>query len=295
MANSSFAKNKKIHKNNSRCASAPEAISKPKRRVKLEIKFDAKARREFLNGFSSRKQKRRTFGLAMQKVKDRKTKLEQRKELRQAQLEKLEELEEQQKIDMTNLFLDQEEKASSSKIDIKSEPETEQALVNNVVPIEESRADEIDSKEEAGVLQSFFGEKTNTGQQQSDVKVITAAESSSLYGGRQVIVTTTYGLLEDSDDEADRNALARRKKQSGVDLQQRQAGSVKRYIAALKGKQKIGHKRVATKGKHGASNMAGIGGAANLKLAKKTLAKAQAQLKRKGGAPVPGRTGAKKR
>jgi hypothetical protein len=39
---------------------------------------------------------------------------------------------------------------------------------------------------------------------------------------------------------------------------------------------------VARIGKHGASNMVGIGGAANLKVARKTLARAETQLKNKG-------------
>ena len=38
--------------------------------------------REYLTGFSKRKQERRRFGLAMQKVKDRKARLAEREEVR---------------------------------------------------------------------------------------------------------------------------------------------------------------------------------------------------------------------
>ena len=60
---------------------------------KKEITFDPDARKEFLCGFSDRKRQRRAFGLAMQKVKDRQVKLEERKETRSAVLERVEEAE----------------------------------------------------------------------------------------------------------------------------------------------------------------------------------------------------------
>ena len=43
------------------------------------ITFDSDKRHDYLTGFSSRKKERRAFGLAMQKVKDRQSKLEERK------------------------------------------------------------------------------------------------------------------------------------------------------------------------------------------------------------------------
>jgi hypothetical protein len=59
------------------------------RHKKVEITFDPTGRREYLTGFSARKKERRAFGLAMQKVKDREAKLVERKEQREAQLEKM--------------------------------------------------------------------------------------------------------------------------------------------------------------------------------------------------------------
>lgn len=254
---------------------------KKKRRVKLEIKFDSKARLDYLTGFSNRKKKRRTFGLAMQKVKDRKLKLEQRKEIRHAQLEKLEELEQQREMDTDHLFLMKEEdqESFSGKVGFGN---TQNKVEQHV-------------SQDVNVLQP---PPSNSAQQSTEVT--TKMIESSIFGGHKVIVSTSFGLPEDSDEEADKNALASRgKKSKGIDVEQRHAGSVKRYIAALKGKPaknlKAGKKNVARKGKHGASNMVGIGGAANLKLARKTLARAETQMKNKGKIPISKRKGTGRR
>jgi ribosomal RNA-processing protein 17 len=65
---------------------------------KKEITFDEDARKEFLTGFSERKRQRRAFGLAMQKVKDRQAKLEERKEAKDALLERVEEAEQAKEV-----------------------------------------------------------------------------------------------------------------------------------------------------------------------------------------------------
>ncbi|KAG5191126.1 hypothetical protein JKP88DRAFT_266655 [Tribonema minus] len=65
---------------------------KGKKRPITEISFDPEARTEYLQGFHKRKQERRRFGLAMQQIKDRKERLEERKEKRVANQEKLDEL-----------------------------------------------------------------------------------------------------------------------------------------------------------------------------------------------------------
>jgi hypothetical protein len=271
---------------------------KPKRRAKLEIKFDPKSRREYLTGFSSRKKQRRTFGLAMQRVKDRKLKLEQRKEIRQAQLEKMEELEEQREISSAHLLLNQaegEDEASTSGINSCG---NEKNVTKHHVATEKAEAgisSPTEGNEGAGIIQSSSCTSSH-----QNTEMITTAVDFSLYGGQQVIVRTTFGLPEDSDEEADKNALARREKKSnGVDMEQRHAGSVKRYIAALKGKsgnklKSSNKKHVARKGKHGASNMAGIGGAANLKMARKTLAKVEKHLKHKGETQAGRRKGSRR-
>ena len=50
---------------------------------KLELTFNPGKRVDYLTGFSARKKERRAFGLAMQKVKDRKARLEERGEERE--------------------------------------------------------------------------------------------------------------------------------------------------------------------------------------------------------------------
>ena len=59
----------------------------PKQTKPEPIVFDANARKEYLTGFSQRKQARRLYGLAMQKVKNRKAKLTQRAERRDKEAE----------------------------------------------------------------------------------------------------------------------------------------------------------------------------------------------------------------
>ncbi len=87
---------------------------------------------------------------------------------------------------------------------------------------------------------------SNSAQQGKEVTI--AAVDSSIFGGQKVIVMTSYGLPEDSDEEADKNALASRgKKSKGVDVEQRHAGSVKHYIAVLKGKPAKNLKKVGEK------------------------------------------------
>lgn len=58
----------------------------------LSLVFDPEARREYLTGFSKRKTERRKFGLAMQKVKDRKARLLEREEIRKAKQDAWDEL-----------------------------------------------------------------------------------------------------------------------------------------------------------------------------------------------------------
>eukprot|EP00956_Cyclotella_meneghiniana_P010271 scaffold14174_cov46-Cyclotella_meneghiniana.AAC.7 len=74
-------------------AKRPSSSSQSKHHKKLEIKFNPTKRVEYLTGFSARKKERRAFGLAMQKVKDRQAKIDERKDNRDATLEKVEEIE----------------------------------------------------------------------------------------------------------------------------------------------------------------------------------------------------------
>ena len=84
--------NKKRSKtNNHRGNNQSSSQFRRPRHEKLEIKFDPEARRTYLTSLSSKKKERRTYGLAMQKVKDRKLKLEEKRETKKALLEQIEE------------------------------------------------------------------------------------------------------------------------------------------------------------------------------------------------------------
>lgn len=67
------------------------------KKKKTQVTFDAEARRQYLQGFSERKRQRRAYGLAMQKVKDRKSRIEEKRETKQADLERIEQAESQKK------------------------------------------------------------------------------------------------------------------------------------------------------------------------------------------------------
>ena len=67
---------------------APEHKNAPNsKKRKLVIAFDPDARKEYLTGFSKRKEERRKYGLAMGELKARKDRLEERKETRESKKE----------------------------------------------------------------------------------------------------------------------------------------------------------------------------------------------------------------
>mmetsp|Transcript_2727 Transcript_2727/g.6518 ORF Transcript_2727/g.6518 Transcript_2727/m.6518 type:complete len:157 (+) Transcript_2727:182-652(+) len=66
-----------------------------KRGNKRELVFDPEARKAHLRGFSERKRQRRAFGLAMQKVKDRQAKIDQRASQKKGEQQRLLEAERQ--------------------------------------------------------------------------------------------------------------------------------------------------------------------------------------------------------
>lgn len=95
---------------------APKTLGKRPKHEKLEIKFDPEARKNFLTGASSRKNDRRAYGLAMQKVKDRKHKIEQRKEEKQALKEQVEEAERMKNNDLFDDY-DSEDELGNGNVD----------------------------------------------------------------------------------------------------------------------------------------------------------------------------------
>jgi len=220
---------------------APTTLAKRPKHQKLEIKFDPDKRRQYLTGLSARKQDRRAFGLAMQKVKDRQGKIESRRDEKNAMMERIEEAE---KMKNNDLFDDYE-----------------------------SSGEESGDEDEAMV---------------QDTKVHTYGDqlTQNQFGGH-VIVTTSFGIPSDSDDEA--KAAPKGKK---VDMEQRYAGNVQRYFDKLKKNlpskgAKYTQGRGAKKGQHGAEKMIG-GNAKDLKMAQKTLSRVQGKGGGRGGGDEKG-------
>ena len=221
----------------------PSTAFRRPRHEKLEIKFDPEARRKYLTSLSSKKKERRAFGLAMQKVKDRKAKLEEKKEVRIARLEQVEEAEKSKELEY-----------GEGNISFEN-PEADDNVGDN---IDNNLIGDTDSKDE-------------------NVTKFTDQSTQSQFGG-QVIVTTTYHIpSDDEDDELEKDS-----KMKSVDKAQLYAGSVQKYMAKMKGqlpakrnKNRERNNAAGKKGKHGAEGMKGMGSATDLKLAKKTLTRAR--------------------
>lgn len=211
---------------------------------KLEIKFDPEARKKYLTGLSSRKKERRAYGLAMQKVKDRRAKIEQRKEERQALMDQIEEAERMKKSNF--LLEDDEDHADDSEMSS-----------------DDDHIERLDRGAVGGVQVETF-----------------ADESIKEQFGGDVIVTTCYGIPSDENTDDDESLKQEGKTKKGVDVQQKLAGNVKRYMDQIRKqlpskKAKMSRNpRGGKKGQHGAEKMIG-GNAKDIKLAKKTLSRVE--------------------
>lgn len=216
---------------------------------KLEIKFDPEARRTYLTGFAKEKKERRIFGLAMGKIKERKLKLETRKEEREALKSQIEEAERNKRID---------------RGDYSSDDDNEDGEHDN---IHTSTADLNNEKKEEMV--TFQDEITE-----------------DLFGSH-VVVTTSYGLPSSDEEGDEKEEESKKQHMRNNDRRQQYAGSVKKYIdkftKQLPAKKKKTEHKGAKKGQHGASKMIG-GSATDLKSAQKFLSKAQQNQKGKMGA-----------
>jgi hypothetical protein len=222
------------------------ANGKQKRQKRTEsIVFDPEARNEYLRGFSRRKQERRAYGLAMQKVKDRKAKLEHRAELKSAEMEQIEEAESRKQL-MLEMQLQQS----------KDHDEKRKTRKKGVI-----QQDEEKESTEITTVQSYHDVKT---QQQ--------------WGG-EVIVTTSTNIPGDSDDEIE--PVAARKSR---DYRQEYAGNVERFLKSLKRNlpKKKNADHTKRRGKHGAVNMKGVGSESDLKTAQKVLARSKKAGKQGG-------------
>jgi len=248
-------------------------------RRKLEITFDPEARREYLTGMSARKKERRVFGLAMQKIKDRRDKLDRKKEDRKSRLEKVEEAEK-----LKRLAKGQGEDDDDDESESGSDSGDEASV---------SSSEQKSKSEKSKKKRSKPGhdEVEETQQTYSD------ANTTSQFGG-SVIVTTTYGIpSDDESDDPDIQGIVSNKPH--VDEEQRYAGNVKKYMSQVRSnlpnkkrkREQMGGGGGHRKGKHGASDMKGMGSGTDLKMAKKALGRAAGQDRAGGGMDRGGKKG----
>jgi len=253
----------------------PESMIK--RGNKREVVFDPEARKSHLRGFSERKRQRRAFGLAMQKVKDRKSKIEQRASEKSEQLERIEEAEKQKEMWMEEIV-----RKNNVALDFFSG----------------GGKDESDKDEDNDSVND--GNKKQSQQELAegviDMKVYDDKKTETTWGGQVTVTTSVVELDGSSDDDSFTGANNSRSAKS-VDKRQKYAGNVKRYMDELKGnmpakKNRDGTQNVKRKGKNGAAEMKGVGGGANLKMASKLLNRSRD--KAPAGGAAKGKKGKKK-
>jgi hypothetical protein len=231
-----------------------------RRGKKREVIFDPEARKEHLRGFSERKRQRRAYGLAMQRVKDRTAKIDQRAEEKKDQLERVVQAEEQKALLLEEAMLS----AGTIKESKNDEESDEEENKNNEDDLVVDAANEKDTK------------KTDSSKKVIQTKTYDDEKTESHWGGQVTVTTSVVHMGDDgsSDDEVDI------KSKKSVDAAQRYAGDVQKYMNAMKGsmpgKKKKEHQPAKRKGKNGAADMKGMGGSATLKLAQKVLAKSKA-------------------
>eukprot|EP00934_Nitzschia_sp_Nitz4_P005053 Nitzschia sp. Nitz4//scaffold51_size120721//16267//17004//NITZ4_003717-RA/size120721-processed-gene-0.112-mRNA-1//1//CDS//3329553832//5043//frame0 len=230
----------------------PKQPSSMRRRgQKREVVFDPEARKAYLRGFSERKKQRRAFGLAMQKVKDRQAKIEERAEARKEDMERIEEAEQQKSTYLS------------------------EAMAYNAAKNPELHKEEDDDESSVeGELQDDEQESAKEKNAALNTKTYDDKETESHWGGH-VTVTTSVVELEDDDSSDDEERPKKRAK--AVDVEQKRAGKVETFLAGMKGKMP-GKKKdhtVKRKGRNGAADMKGMGGSGAFKVAQKVLSKAK--------------------
>jgi len=216
-----------------------------------EVVFDPEARKAYLQGFSERKRQRRAYGLAMQKVKDRKAKIEQRAEIKQAMEQQVEEAE-KQKEEILNEYVLQNERSAIGRVKFR----------------------DVDSADQ---------------QELEKVQTYEDVQTKTQWGGEVIVTTSTKipGESEDEDDQNSKDSDMRKRRKKSKDEEQEYAGNVEKYLNDLKGNmpgKKKHTTRIKHRGRHGAANMKGMAASGDLKIAQKALERSQAavNLKSKG-------------
>jgi hypothetical protein len=234
--------NEKEGKKNSRKGDNKKRPAAPKFKKKsyqkTEIVFDADARRKHLQGFSTRKRERRVFGLAMQKVKDRKARLEIRQSEREARLEQVE-FAEQQKEEMMQAL-----------------------LAENAIDKPSMFHDDASIKEDQSI---------------EKVEMYQDGQTQSMWGGEVVVKVSTHVPGESSDEEDDvpRKPSAVKKSDEQQEFAGKVERYMPQVKASLPGKKKHAVQQRKTKGMHGAATMKGMASnPGDFKLAQKALTRA---------------------
>lgn len=227
-----------------------------------------------MRGFSERKKQRRAYGLAMQKVKDRKGRLIERKERKQSLLEQIEQAE-NAKEELLESVMHEE-----GRLDPSDNEEDDNPSASKVTPQQEIDATQ---KQSADTLVQKYSDR----------------ETEKRWGG-QVIVTTSSTIPGDDDsvDEAAEKLSGgkvnesdgqSRKMKKHKDKAQEFAGSLDRFLSqtskslpAKKKKQAQQHGK-RSRGKHGAADMKGVGGAAALQTAQKLLKRSKNKPSKRDG------------
>jgi hypothetical protein len=201
-------------------------------------------------------------------MKDRNARLEQRAELKRAEREQVEQAEKQKESEIEEYMLDRS--------------------VQRGMGFHEALADEGDKATAALPPRrgAFKSDKSSPKSEAVEkVEVYHNVLTRDQWGG-EVIVTTSTRFPGASDDEDDvgANKKPKKHKRMAVDEEQEYAGNVEKYLAEVKAtlpsmKKKKKDAQKKHKGVHGASNMKGVSGPADMKIAKRALDRFQ----KKGG------------
>mmetsp|Transcript_32202 Transcript_32202/g.53876 ORF Transcript_32202/g.53876 Transcript_32202/m.53876 type:complete len:271 (+) Transcript_32202:96-908(+) len=249
----------------------PLPSSMRKQGGKREVVFDPEARKAYLRGFSERKRERRAFGLAMQKVKDRKAKIEQRAQEKKDELERVKQAEQQKE----ELLEEVVRMNASTALGAAGGGDDSQEDSDR-----EDSSDENDDSDDEDGKKKPKAKKQKTADV-VDTKVYDDRKTEKTWGGRVTVTTSVVQVGDDSEDDDDLQEMkSRQQNQKSVDVAQKYAGNVQRYLDELKGKMPGKHKRdtgvkAKRKGKNGAADMKGIGGNGTLKIASKLLSKSK--------------------
>jgi hypothetical protein len=257
-------------------------MPKQRKRSGPAIAFDADARREHLRGFSDRKKARRAYGLAMQAVKDRASRVAERQDRREVMLERIEQAEKAKEEWLEAALL--AAAGGGAKDDEAAVAVAAMARAVGATKKSERNKNKNDEEEDDTTVPMKDGGATAADEKAATIVQTYADQQTEQQWGGTVVVTIGSAIPDsDDDEEEDASKLAARAKQkprSRKDVAQEFAGTVDRFLQESKGRGKISkaHKH---KGKHGSADMRGVGGAGGLKVAQSFLKRSKGMNNKK--------------